>query len=449
MKLLVPIVAALVIVSAFARADEGPTPSEQIVELYEADNCPGIEAAYKAHPQFAFGPLVRSVIAGCLTDKKKAEELFLSAEKERPNNQVILILHARSLRKESPEKAMDLWRKVRLYARSESIKRMAEDYISGVVDLNEEEEKLSIGRNTLGWIYAQAGEVYTSNPGQDPLGSGTSPSSSWGNNYVLRARLKNETTWGDYGPQLSTVAATYYANHFNDSYTGRFDFPVGIDAGDFGSVIFTPFAAHELQGRTSYHTSWGLGIMGVALNNDYRQSVQAIISRDRYYDPTTQTQAGDHYRFEYDWLFYPEGKEISFGTFIEHVHAAVDSEDSDQSTVNYSHNDLGALFTFLLKLNYIEFGLSPTVTYRQDTNDSSYFVNSIATTKRRHDWDVDLRAFVAVPLWRSTRLELFYDYNQVFSNFGAADVTSSGSVQNYNVLNRSYGLNVDLQVDWL
>jgi hypothetical protein len=28
-------------------------------------------------------------------------------------------------------------------------------------------------------------------------------------------------------------------------------------------------------------------------------------------------------------------------------------------------------------------------------------------------------------------------------------VTSSGSVQNYNVLNRSYGLNVDLQVDWL
>ncbi|MFX5743253.1 hypothetical protein ABTE37_20140, partial [Acinetobacter baumannii] len=82
-------------------------------------------------------PLVRAVIAGCLKDATEAKKLFEGAEKERPTNQIILILHARYRRRADPEAAMDLWRKVRLYARSESIKRMAEDYISGVVDINE------------------------------------------------------------------------------------------------------------------------------------------------------------------------------------------------------------------------------------------------------------------------------------------------------------------------
>lgn len=131
------------------------------------------------------------------------------------------------------------------------------------------------------------------------------------------------------------------------------------------------------------------------------------------------------------------------------MHAAADNEDSDQSSVNYSHNDIGLLGTFLLKFKFIELGVAPTVTWRQDTNDSSYFINRVPTTKRRHDFDVDVRSLIGVPLERNTRLELFFDFNQVFSNFGAADVSTSGNVQNYNVLNRIYGVNVDLQMDWL
>lgn len=218
---------------------------------------------------------------------------------------------------------------------------------------------------------------------------------------------------------------------------------MGLDSGEYGSVVFTPFVTHILQGNTSYHTSWGLGVMGVALRDDYRQSVQAIIYRDQFYDPTTQTQAGEHYRFEYEWLFYPEGREISFGTFFEHVHAAVDNQASDQSSVNYSHNDMGLYGSILAKFKLIEFGISSAVTLRQDTNDSTYFIDSISTTKRRHDLDFDMRAHIGVPLERRSKMELYYDYDQVFSNFGAVDV------QNYNLLNRTVGVNVDLQVDWL
>jgi hypothetical protein len=425
-----------------ARAEE-PSLSEKIVSYYESDDCPSIEQQFQQTSSYAYGPIVRAVIADCLQDAKESEAQFDQAQKDRPNNQIILVLRARHLRKTQPEKSMDLWRKVRLYARGESIKRMAEDYISGVVDLNEEDERLSIGRKTIEWIYGQAGISYASNPSQETLGSSNSPSGSWGNNFVLRSRLKNETEWGDFGAEISTAAATYFSNHFYDNFSGRLDLPVGFDSGDFGSVVYTPFATHELQGHTAYHSSWGLSVMGVALNSEYRQSVQAILYRDRFYDPTTQTQAGDHYRFQYDWLFYPEGAEVSFGTFIEHVHATVDKEDTDQSSVNYSHNDIGLLLTILFKFRFIEFGIGPTVAYRQDTNDSSYFINGAPISKRRHDFDVDARAHLGIPLQRYSKLELFYDYGQVFSNFSAVDV------QNYNYLNRIYGFNVDLQVDWL
>jgi len=435
-------VLALFAAVAIAHAEE-PTPSERIVKFYEADRCLEIESQYHSDPRQPYGPVVRAVIAGCLQKASEADALFEGAERERPNNQVILILHARYLRKTNPDKAMNLWAKVRLYARSESIKRMAEDYLSGVIDIQGEEERLSIGPKTIGWLYSQAGEAYTSNPGLETLGGSTSSQASWGNNVVLRGRIKDETSWGDYGAQVSTSAATYYSNHYNDSYTSRLDLPVGVDSGDFGSVVFTPFAAHELRGYSSYHTSWGFGVMGVALSDTYRQSVQAIMYRDQFYDPTAQTQAGDHVRFEYDWLLYPDGKEIFFGTFIEHVHARVDNEDSDQSSVNFSHNDIGLLGSFLLKGKFIGFSVGPTFTYRQDTNDSFYFINGLPVTKRRHDLDLDVRVAVGLPLERSSRVELFYDFNEVFSNFGQLDV------QNYNLLNRIYGLNVDLQVDWL
>ncbi|MGZ3696398.1 MAG: hypothetical protein ACXVBL_19120, partial [Bdellovibrionota bacterium] len=429
----------------FAEAAEplrGFQLNESIVSRYEKDDCAGIEMEFRYHKMNAFSPLVLAIIGSCLKDTSEQEELFLEAEKRKLNDQLIFVLHARALAKSNPKEAIELWRKVRLFARSKSIQRMAEDYISGVVDL-EDQMPLALGRKTSIWAYALIGGAYTSNPTSEALGSDIAPAPSYGNSFALQTRLRDQTEWGDYGAQLSLADSTYFSNHVYDSLTSRLELPVSLEAGDYANLVFTPFGTEQYLGYSDYRSSWGLGVMGIAFSSDYRQSVEAIIYRDRYYNPTSQTQAGDHFRFEYEWLFYPSWLEITFGTYIEHVHASVDNEDVDQSSLTYSHNDIGIYGAFLARLRNIEFGAGPLLSMRQDTNDSLFFNNGQKITKRRKDMTFGFRATAAVPIQRRIKVETYFDFTRTFSNFEQSDIV------NYNVLNRIVGLNLNFQMEWL
>jgi hypothetical protein len=427
-----------------AAKPESELSAERLVSFFEDDRCDEVESEYRAHPGVAYPPIVLAVIGSCLKNRHEALQLFREADSKKPNNQTILLLYARTTWKTDPEESKQLWRRVRMVARDESVQRIADDYLSGVVEIEETEQVSLFGKAQSGWIYAQLGSNYTSNPDTAAISNQGTNNDSFAHVFALNSRWKKNTRWGDWGAHLDLFEQSFYSRHVSDKLIGRFDLPVTMEVGNAGAVVFTPFGANELQGNSSYHYSWGLGVMGISYRDNYRQSVQGIIYHDAYLDLITKNQGGTHFRFEYEWYLYPSWFEVSTGTFIEHVKSSSDQDDSANARIYYSHNDLGLFASFAAKLRLFEPAITVFGSTRQDTNDSSYSDNNnVQQVRRRVDYVLDIRPSVGIPIERNIRANVYFDYNRVFSNFGATDY------QDYNVINRIAGVNFDFQLEWL
>src|SRR5262249_19731446 len=120
-----------------ARAERGvPEPIQaRIVRLYSEGRCADVRSLVRKVELTRLRPNVMAIAASCEPPGDDCESLFERAEKANPTGDLILVLHARHLAREKGAAAAEpLWQRVLMVARNEYFRRMAKDYLAGVVD---------------------------------------------------------------------------------------------------------------------------------------------------------------------------------------------------------------------------------------------------------------------------------------------------------------------------
>ena len=416
--------------------------TEKFVVEFEKNKCEQILVWAKEYPKSVLEPIALAILANCTDSILESAALFQEAENLKPNSQAILILYAKRMYRSDKDGGKEIWRKVKLVAREESVKRMADDYLSGIMD-GANDATFGLNKKWSNTVSTKWETNYTANPGQSSMSTIGDRSYSVGSLLSASDKLRHYTSFGELGGQLTVTGQTYYSLHEADDYTFRLELAASRDIGDDGFVIFSPYGSHELQGGVTFQSIYGLSVKGVYFSDNYRQTVSSLIFKNQFHDSSLTTQQGTHFRFEYDWLFYPGWYELNFGSFIEHTKAAADQDTALSASISYSHNDIGLYFSFLARFNLWQMSLNLNGSTRQDTNDSQFLENGIPATRRRVDYIIGILPQLSFALEKSLKLNLFFNYTRTYSNMGSA------SYQDYNVLNRVYGLNVDYQMEWL
>ena len=101
-----------------------------------------------------------------------------------------------------------------------------------------------------------------------------------------------------------------------------------------------------------------------------------------------------------------------------------------------SHNDLGINFKFHRELKQLTVGVDPALTYRLDTQPSTYTSGILGNTvtEEREDWELRLNANISIPVWVSTQLYGWNEWTKILSNVG------SGDYVNRNFTNQTVGV---------
>jgi hypothetical protein len=170
--------------------------------------------------------------------------------------------------------------------------------------------------------------------------------------------------------------------------------------------------------------AYGLGVAGSVYREAYSQSVQGLVFADRIFQGEISSQQGSHYRFEYQWEFYPRHWFLTMRLGIEHVSATSASLLFGQTgTFEMSHTDVGSTFKLERDFGKFTLGFLPRLQYRLDSGDSTYQSRSTGAqvSKQRHDFDVTLQGNVSVPLLPSLQLFAWYEWDRIASNIGPDD----------------------------
>jgi hypothetical protein len=390
-----------------------------IVEAFTRNECSRVKSSADPKLLKKFRPLVLGVIAYCTPDRKKAEKLFTEAEKKAPYDALILVLHARYLFKIDAAAAQPLWGKILVIARNPSLKKVAEDYLEGV---ETPEEGLPI---TKDWTFVGSLETagsYENNPTGQALSVGTRPGSYALNNSLLFGANRSLKSTDSLGANVSITTNNYFSAHYADFWENDFDLPYSTRVGNNEDLIFRPLGRYSQYSDLTYEVMGGFAVTGVAYREKYKQSVQTSIFINHYFIDVATPESGTHFRFEYNWEFYPDQYGFRLLAFIEHVAARVDTTITPGAQVPYSHNDIGTNLFFDYRFHGVIFSFYPSITVREDDNDSIYEdLNGNTIDKRRTDTSLDFKAKLSVPLNRNFEAIAYYDWNRTYSNIGIGD----------------------------
>jgi hypothetical protein len=214
----------------------------------------------------------------------------------------------------------------------------------------------------------------------------------------------------------------FSASHF-DLMKHDMDVPVAIHVGANEDIVFRPLGSFSLVGGQNYQSVVGLGVQGIVFRSTYRQSVQGLIYKDRIYPSSLEGLDGTHYRFEYNWDFFPLSWFFQVLLWIEHQNADNDVVNGVPSPIPYSHTDVGLRVNLQHEFKWLSLGLNSRLISRTDSDTSTYAVRTTGQviTKRRQDFDVVLQPNLSIPLYGTVQLVGWYEWQRIFSNMGPID----------------------------
>ena len=396
-----------------------PELQERILDYFSENDCEKIKTSVNPSQYSDLRPLVLAVLAYCSPTGQDPEKLFETAEHLDPSSDTIVVLHARYRWKLDPTSSEALWQKVLLLARTQSVRRLAKEYLSGNTEGNEE---LFLGHGLTYSIFVQTGEMRESNP----LGiSFSDNSANPANALQVQAALgiRQSHDHGSVSGNYSLTNNRYFSNQSLDLFEHDLDIPITLRAGPNEDIVFRPFASYVSISHAPLQAIAGLGVFGVAYRNHYKQSVQGSFYQEKLYPEGLDTQQGAHYRFEYNWELYPSSQFFRFMTYIEHVKAKQDVDESLSLSINYSHTDIGLVFNYEYDFKWFTLGLLPKIIIREDNDNSSYLSTQDLSqlTKRRQDFSFSIQPNLTLPILSSLQLFAWYEWSRIYSNIGPDD----------------------------
>lgn len=408
-----------------------PELESKIVELFSTDQCATARTLVSPNQFGSLRPLVLAVIAYCQPAGFDPEELFERAEKREPSNDTIVVLHARYRFKKDPDSALELWKKVLLLVRTPNTRQMAQEYLAGN---GEAEEQISVGQKLTYYLSAQFGGSFETNPAGNPASSERQASGALNTNLSLG--ILDSTFYGYFALNYALANSRYFSAHDVDLFEHDLESPISLRVGTNEDLILRPFVSYLTLGDSPYQLLGGLSVQGIAYRSQYKQYVQGSIFQDHFYPGNFQSQQGTHFRFDYNWEFYPENFFIKFVAYFEHVNSDQDSDLLNSLSIPYSHNDLGFQGYFDYNLKFAILGLYPKILIRED-DDASTFLSASSgafVSKRRQDFQISVQPHVIIPLISYLQLYIYYEINRTYSNIGIDDY------QDRNILNQTVGI---------
>ena len=407
-----------------------PEMEEKIVGYFSEGQCENALAVISPPEYLRLSALPLAVVAYCEPKNGQSEQYFKKAEELEPSSDTIYVLHARYRWKKDPISAEDLWKKVLFLARTESTKRMAEEYLAG---FGHAKEEVQLAHELTWFSKVQVGLSSESNPGARAIGTETGGSTA--GNIQLSAGATKGVSFGSLAANYNLVNNRYFTHHEDDLMEHDLEVPISLRAGRHADVVFRPFTSYLTLGDSGLQVLGGLGIMGVSFHDNFKQSVQGIVYEDHYYVPDLRSQAGYHYRFEYDLQFFPTRYQLHTLFYFEHVSAGEDADPVSGSLIPYSHNDIGVHAFFDYDFKFMILSFYPKFQIREDDYGADYISTDVGpTNKQRQDISIALQPNATFRLTSGLQFFAWYEWSRTFSNIGPADY------QDHNVLDQTFGI---------
>ena len=405
-----------------------------IIQFYSNGNCADARKLMERTDLTQLRPNVMAIAAYCEPIGYDPEVLFARAEQINPTGDLILILHAKYVSKKDPAASIPLWEQVLMTARNPIFRDIAKEHLAGINEDLQKERPLNLSPSTLlGGI--SISPFYRTNP-EPPELSFASPRPSEGLHTGGFASYRLWRPFGYLGTRLDLNYDQFaLASDFNLLNT-TLETPIAIHVAPSKDLIFRPFTGYSVLGANPFRFTYGMGMRAAVYKGIYIQSVQGMFFTDRVFNSQINATQGSHYRFDFAWDFFPLYWTIATLLTVEHV--------SSTPTANFlgstglfemSYNDLSLEAKFEREFNHFAFELSSKLRYRADTADSTY-VNGAGTSvsKQRVDIEPTLKALITAPIIPSVQIFTWYEWSNIFSNFGALDFA------NYNYHNQTVGL---------
>ena len=411
---------ALAIVSiSTALAEITPQLEHQIVELYSSGQCSKTEPLIAHEKIENFRPNIIAVIASCKTSHEQSEALFKIAEKKDPDNDLVALLHARSLQFVDPNTAKPYWVHVQKYARSDSLREMAREALSGL-----EINKAPLNLSSWTWtVQAQIGGSHHSSPWvRETPDHLYAPGNALDLDLFLRAQH-----WIKPG----SISATY--KHESHLFFGKddastqshlFEIPLALRVGRSEDLVFKPFFQQKRVGSDILSNAEGIGFTGIAYRESSKQTVSGFAATEQTLLPDVNAPDLAHYHFDYQWEWFPVRWLLVTKFGVDNYSASRIAKYRNVSgDFNESHNDLSLSGTVRHGFDRFSLGLSSSVLTRFDNHDSTFMQPTThqVVTKSRNDYSIELEPHV---IWRVLpQLQLYLYAQQIWNrtNLDKAD----------------------------
>ena len=309
--------------------------------------------------------------------------------------------------------------------------------MAGVLEDPSKERILDLSPSTgIGNVYFAG--FQTRNPELQELAF-LNPKHSYG---IALGGLASYRRWYDFG----SLGIRYNMDYKNFGKASDYNFlnnnlevPLAFHLVTSKDLIFRPFLGYSSLGGNPYHFIYGMGMKAAVYTGSHVQSVQGILYNDRIFQSALTPAQGAHYRFEFTWDFYPLYWTISTMFAVEHVSSTPIAYFLGSSgNFEMSHNDLAFEFKFERAFKHFELELAPKFGYRLDTADSIYANKfGTVTNKQREDFQASIKTTLRVPVVPSVQLFAWYEWDNVYSNFGAYDYAD------FNYHNHTVGLGLN------
>lgn len=401
----------------------------QLVKYFSAERCDLVRALTRKKNYGKLRPNVRAIVAFCEPRDVNPETLFASAEKEDPTGDLVLVLHAKYIWKRDHQAAKPLWEKVLKLARNRSLKAMAERYLSDQVSKDE-----ILHLNALSWqLKAQLGGGFETNPTLplSPEPAVKSPQAF--SDLRLQGGAQRWYSFGSISADYEGSYQRYLATPNLSLFANQLELPVSLRLGTYEDLVLRPFYGVSLAGSRTFGTRYGAGVMGVAYRPDYKQSVQGSVFSERLRFAALKPEEGTHYRFDYDWEFFPDLWIYRLRAFMEHVRAINDFNNG--TNLKFAHTDVGAEFDVKRILRGVTFETGIWATMRLDSLASDYVSPTLGRVQyRRNDLTLGFRPAFTLPLVDEVSLNVSYEIVNTFSP------TRSAYYADYNKLDQTAGV---------
>ncbi len=411
----------------------------QILQFYTDGNCIEAQKFMIQYNLKKLRPNIMAIAASCEPLGYNPEELFARAEELSPTGDLILVLHAKYRSIHDPKNSDEIWQKVLMLARNTYFRELAKERLAGVLVDEKNERPLKLSDYTLLGNAFFAG-FYKRNPEQPELAF-ENPRHSQGGVLGGLFVYRKWYDFGSLGIRYSGIYENFGKASLYNFFNNSLETPLSFHVATSKDLIFRPFLGYSSLGGEPYHFIYGVGMKAAVYTGSHVQSVQGIFYNDRIYHSAINATEGAHYRFEFAWDFYPIFWTISTVFAAEHVSSPnVSSFLGSTGDFVMSHNDLSVEFKFERELPHFGLEVSPKIRYRADTDDSTY-VNRLGASisKQREDFEFSLKTMITVPLIKSVQFFSWYEWNNIYSNFGNIDFA------NFNYHNHTVGLGLRAQ----